>query len=332
MSDESINNAAGAGAAGAGSSGAGEAAAGAGAGVGQGGGAGDGTGAGAGSAAVAPWYSDWLKTDGSVNASSYDRLPNDIKHIAPSLKNCKTADDVLRQLAHANTLAGKKGLVPLAADAPAEAVKARAELMKSINGVPDKPEGYGFVRPDAVPEGAWNSDLAAGAAALMHKHNIPPAAAKELMALNVAEGVKQMQAQADYEQKFFAAQDKAFSDVLSRENVSAEKGLEMAERGARMFGIDPASPIFKNAEVRAAMYRVSLATGESKFVDGQGASSVAPNDAAKAESIAHDKSNPKYAIYWDKNHAQNRSVVAEVNALRANAAAAAQARATGGRR
>ena len=70
-------------------------------------GGGVGTGAGAGSAAATPWYSDWLKSDGTVNPASYERMPDHLKHLAPSLANAKNVDDVMTKMAHLNTLAGR---------------------------------------------------------------------------------------------------------------------------------------------------------------------------------------------------------------------------------
>ena len=79
------------------------------------------------SAVVEPWFNEWLQKDGTLNSKAYERMPDDLKHLAPSLANAKTIDDVMRKVANLSTLAGKKGLAPLPADAPPDAVKARGE-------------------------------------------------------------------------------------------------------------------------------------------------------------------------------------------------------------
>ena len=70
------------------------------------------------SEAPKPWHSDWVKADGTINHESYSRLPENLKHLAPSLANVKTPDDMLARISHLTNLAGKKGLGPLPANAP----------------------------------------------------------------------------------------------------------------------------------------------------------------------------------------------------------------------
>jgi len=277
---------------------------------------------------TAPWYSDWLKSDGTVNPASYERMPDHLKHLSGSLKNHATVNDVFTKMAHLETLAGKKGLGPLPENAPPDVVKARNDLMRSINGVPEKPDGYGIAKPADLPDTAWNPKAAESAAAIMHKYNVPPSAAKELVASQVAIAKEQLAAQANYEAQFFAAQETKIKDEFARANVPFDKGMELATRTARTFGIDPeTNPIFKNADVILALQKVGVAIGEPKLITGDANKPAdAMTDQQRAEDIIHNKSNPENAIYWNGGHPQNKAVKQKVNSLLAEAARAKIAR------
>ncbi len=275
---------------------------------------------------TSPWYSDWLKADGAVNPAAYERLPDHLKHLAPSLKNAKTVDDVMVQFAHANLLAGKKGLAPLPADAPANVVAERNALIRSIQGVPDKPEGYGIAQPADLPDALWNGAYVGEAAKILHAHNAPPSAVKALVELSVAEGRKQMAEQANYEVAFFKQQEQRIAEQFQLDGIPVEKGMDLAARTAQRFGIDPEkNPIFKNADVVLMLQRVGVAIGEPNLVTGQVGGPEAIDNQARAEDIMHNKANPEYAIYWNGGHPQNRAVKAKVAAFM-EAASRAQAK------
>ena len=269
-----------------------------------------------------PWYKGYIADDGKVNPSAYERMPDDIKHLGGSLKTHGTIDDVFRKMAHLETLAGKKGLAPLPADAPADAVAARNQLLAEINGVPKTPQEYGIIKPQDLPDVAWNQKSAETAAQIMHKYNVPPAAARELVASQVEFAKQQIQAQADYEKNFFAEQDRAIKNQLAQDGVSFDKANDLAMRAARQFGIDPeTNPVFKNASVFLALARAATAIGEPNLVTGDSPIPAgAVSDGAKAEDIIHNKTNPEYNIYWDGGHPQNRAVKAKVAALMESAA------------
>lgn len=284
----------------------------------------------------APWHTEWMKPDGTLNPSVYDRLPDDIKHLAntTSLKNSKTVEDVFRKIASLETLAGKKGLGPLPDNAPAEAKAERDLLLRSINGVPEKPEGYGIVKPADLPDAAWNPKSAEAAAAIMHKYNVPPAAARELVASQVGFAKQQIAEQASYEANFFAEQETSFRTEAAKNGMAPDKALDLAERSARRFGIDPeADVIFKNAKVRMALAKVAVAVGEPNLVTGNTAAEAnnGMSDNDRAKDIISNHSNPERAIYWDAAHPQHKAVVAKVQALMAEDARKRQV-ATGARR
>lgn len=273
--------------------------------------------------ATGPWYADWLKTDGTVNPAAYERLPEHLRHLGPSLANAKSIDDVMLKMAHLNTLAGKKGLAPLPADAPANVKAERDALMRSINGVPEKPEGYGITKPKDLPDALWNGEYVNEAAKILHAHNAPPSAVAQLVQLSLKEGQKQMAAQASYEAEFFRQQEQKIAEGFQQQGIPTEKGLDLASRTAQRFGIDPKeNPIFKNADVVMMLHKVGIAIGEPNLVTGEGAAPDVQSDAAKAEDIIHNKANPEYAIYWNGGHPQNRAVKEKVQAWLASASRA----------
>lgn len=278
-----------------------------------------------------PWYKDWLKSDGTVDSKAYERLPDHLKHLSNSLKNHTKIDDVFTKMAHLETLAGKKGLGPLPEGAAPDVVKARNDLMRSINGVPEKPEGYGIAKPADLPDAVWNNDLAAASAKIMHDHNVPPQAVKALVNLQVEMTKKQLAEQSNYETKFFAEQDRKVKESFSREGTAYDKGVELAARTARTFGIDPESnPVFKNADVMLAFQKIGVAIGEPKLITGDAKVEDGMSNQARAEDIIHNKSNPDNKAYWDANHPQNKAVKQKVQAMFAEATRGAMARQTSG--
>lgn len=283
-------------------------------------------------AAPGPWTSDWVKPDGAINHAAFERLPDDLKPLAPSLANTKTAEDLLRKMVHLNSLAGRKGLAPLPADAKPEDVAAHQAVIRAVMGVPEKPEGYGFTRPEDLPEQAWNEENAKAAMALMHKHNVSPAAAKELLALQVNATKANIEAQVKYEQDFYAQQDQSFRQALTKSGDDYDKVMNVVNLTAQRFGMPADHPILKNADTRLMLQSIAKAIGEPVTVTGQGTDTGTKSERALAESIIHDKTNPEYAAYWDGQHPKNKEVKAKVMAMQEAAVTKERAAAQGGRR
>lgn len=281
----------------------------------------------------APWHTEFFKPDGALNRDVFGRLPEQYRTMGEGeLKNVHTAEDFLKKVHNLSSLAGKKALAPLPSDASPELVAERNALLRVVNGVPDKPDGYGIARPDDFPEAAWNAEAATAAAAIMHKYNVPPAAAKELVASQMQHARTQMKAQADMEAKWFADQDTAFQAEMAKAGVASDKGLELALRTARTFGVDPESPIFKNAAVRAMLYKVGVAVGEPRLVTGTDAAGAGQKSPGQlADEITHNKKNEDYEAYWNPGHAQNKAVKQRVLALREEQARLDELASKGGR-
>lgn len=282
------------------------------------------------------WSSFWLKPDGTIDHTAFARAPEQLRGLADGeLKNSKDIEGVLTKMQHLATLAGKKGLAPLPADAKPEVVAERNVLLRSINGVPEKPEDYGITKPADLPDAAWSADAAKSFVAIAHKHNVSPAAVKEIIAEQAKLAMAGVGAQETASKEYFAGQEQAFKDALNKEGVPYDKALDLATRAAKTFGIDPAGSEFAHASVRLMLHKVAVALGEPRLVTGAtGDASGGLGDRAKAEAIIHDKTNPEFAIYWDAAHPQNNAVKQKVMQWMAAAATAEQQQrlAAGGRR
>lgn len=269
-----------------------------------------------------PFYKDWIKPDGSLNKDAYARLPDHVKHLSSTMERYPTVEAFLTGIANLQTLAGKKGLAPLPANAPAEVVAERNALLRSINGAPEKPDGYGIQRPQDIPETAWDDAVVKKSAEVFHKYNATPQMVKELVAIQAESTKQQIKAQEAYTAQFFAAQDKAFGEAVRASGESLEAASDLASRTALRLGIDPTTnPVFKNADLRMALVKAGRMIGEDKFVSGETKGNVISDYAAAAKDIVSNKSNPEHAAYWDGNHPMNKSVKEKVYSLRAAAAA-----------
>ena len=270
-------------------------------------------------AAGTPFHSDWLRADGTLNAESYKRLPEDVRWVGDTLAKYKTPEELVRGVANLSTAVGKKGLIPLPDNAPPEARAERTALLNAINGVPKEAKDYGITRPQDLPEAAWNQPLAETFTKWAHENSVSPAAAKKLIALTAESTKAQLAAQAQYETDFFAGHEKAWETAIRTENMPADRANALAERGAAQLGMDLTKPehqiLMKNSTVRLAMMRAALATGEDTFVSGDSDRAAAGNPEGQASDIVHNKANPEYEPYWDSRHPQHKSVVEKVNGL-----------------
>lgn len=269
-------------------------------------------------APVTPNFSDWRKSDGTINHEAFKALPEDIRYVGDSLTKYKTDVDLFRGIAHLQTLGGKKGLIPLAADAPKEAIAERKSLLDSVNGVPKEAKDYGLKKPDDLPDSAWNPKTVEGAQAWAHKWSISPAALNELVGLNLAGAKEQIAAYADQEKQFLADQQKAFDGQIRQENIPAERANALVDRGAIQLGLNPELPedqmLLKNAKVRLMAMRNAMATGE----DSAGAPNSAVNggggDPEKlANDAAHNKANPLHEPLYNPSHPQHKMAKEKVD-------------------
>lgn len=120
-------------------------------------------------------------TEAGLDRSKLDSLPEEAKSFRSMLEKYPTENDLFTGLKNLQYSASQKRLERPPEDAPDDIKAQHQQMVREYNRVPESPEGYGLNRPDDIPEELWNDDRAAGIADIMHRHNIPPEAVKELM-------------------------------------------------------------------------------------------------------------------------------------------------------
>jgi hypothetical protein len=167
-----------------------------------------------------------------------------------------------------------------------------AEFRKAL-GVPEKPDDYGDLRPDTIPPEMWDPESSKALSQIAHKHNLPPAAIKEIVGLYAGQIDKQVKLgeaqQAQYMAGEVAILQKAWGNQFS-ENIN------IATRVAATIGLDPKDPALQNSTMVQALRRVGDLISGDKLVNGATIGlSGSPKDQAQA--IMTDPSNPHYKAY-----------------------------------
>lgn len=268
------------------------------------------------------WAKGWLKEDGTLDHSVFDKAPDDYKGIKKEVERYKTFGDYLKGQKEREAMLGRKGLVePLPANATAEQVAERSALLRKVNGAPEDAKGYGLTRPEGVPETAWDQKYADSIAAIAHKHGLPPAALKELAATELAYSQAQQKASNDQAQAWYDSQDKLIREALTKEGSDYAKGLELAQRAGRKWGVAPDSPLLKNATVFMLLNRLAKADSEDVIIKGELEglglkADLSPAEAEKqADDIQNNKENPLNKAFKDRNDPDHAKARAKWEAL-----------------
>lgn len=296
-----------------GAAGAGAAAAAGGAGAVTAGGAG--AAAGGAAAAPPPYYKGLYGDDGKIDKAALERLPDHLKGFKELFARADTIDAALTMWGNANGLASKKALTPLDAAAPDHVKAERKAMLDGANNVPKDPKGYGIARPETFPEEHWNQAGADKMAALAHKHSLSPDAVKELLGLQVELTQGEIAKGQQFEAEFFKTQDFEFEKAARASGMDVKRATELATRGAATLGIDPKSPIFKNAAVRTACMRMTALVSEDKLVTGDAAASGPADHRAAARDIMGNPQNPLHKAWNDSADPRHDEAVEKVNQL-----------------
>lgn len=276
--------------------------------------------------ATGAFYADWIKPDGSLNADSYKRLPEDIRYFGDKLARYKNPEELVRGFAHLEHMASGKGILPLPANAPADAIAQRKALMDSANGVPKEPKGYGLAKPEKLPEGVeWNDKRAEAFSTWAHKHSVAPQAAKELFDWYLSEIGGDAQSQSAYVNNFFAEQNTQWQKFATTQGIPVDKADALVERGAIALGFNMQDQnhqtLLKNATVRAALMKHALATGEDSSITGSNEGAASSGPETEMQDIMHNEANPLYAPLYDSSHPQHRMAKEKVEQLARQVAA-----------
>lgn len=268
-----------------------------------------------------PYYRGLYGEDGTIDKKAWDRLPEHLKGHKEAFSQHGSMDALLTYTANLASLAGKKGLAPLPANAPDHVKAERSKLLREINGAPDKPEGYAVKRPEQVPEGMWSDEYANGVVGILHRHNASPDLVNELIGFDGNHAAKMLElAKTGKEQQetaHMAEQVKALETALPNQ-AERSKALTTARRAALTVGLDPdKNPIFKSADAVLAFAKLGSYLSEDKLVSGDGGDPLTGggNDFAKAQDILSNPDNAQHKAYRDASHPQHKQTVDLVNKL-----------------
>ena len=269
-----------------------------------------------------PYYKGLYNEDGSINPKNWERLPDELKDLRPTLERQKDINGILHDLKHSRFLAGQKALAPLPPGSPPEVVAKRKELLDTINGVPKDVKEYGIAKPADLPDVAWNPKLADGAVAWAQKYSVAPSALKELVGLTGELAKSQLAQQEQYTQQFWTQEQKTFEATIARDNIPADRATALVEKGAIALGLNlqdaKTQTFLKGADARLMAMRHALAIGEdSAATQGTGTEGGAKDYYALARDIQANPANPEYAVYRNTegkySRSQHESVVNKVN-------------------
>lgn len=264
-------------------------------------------------------FSEWRKSDGTINHEAFKALPEDIRYVGESLSKYKTDVDLFRGIAHLQTLGGKKGLIPLPDNAPKEVQAERKALLDSINGVPKEAKDYGIAKPANLDDKYWMPELADGFTNWAHKWSVSPAAVKEIVGMQMGTVQKQLDTQAQHEQQFWDNEQKTFDNQLRTEGVQSDRAQALVERGAIKLGLDMKDPqtqtFLKGANARLMAMRHAIATGEDSSVKANTSNAGEADPEQMASDAVHNKANPLYEPLYNASHPQHKMAKEKVDGL-----------------
>jgi hypothetical protein len=275
------------------------------------------------------WFTSWIKQDGTLDHTAFDKAPDEVRKMRPDLERYKTPDEFVKAWGGLKTLATKKGIIdPLPKDATPEMKAEHQAIIRRVNGVPENPEGYNLTKPQDLPDNLWDQNYANMMAKVAHEEGLSPTAMQKLAQAEIAHTKTIIEQNQKMEQEWFQKQDALFREVAQREGLDYGKAKDLAERAGARYGADPQNPLYKNATFLAIMTRVGKALGEDSMVKGESAKNMSlspdqmtPEQAnAAARDVSTNKEHADYKAYWDKNHKNHDEVVNRVNKLWVKAA------------
>lgn len=250
-------------------------------------------------------------------ASWRDALPEDIRGHA-SLSKFETQEGLAKSYLNLEKmLGGEKIPVPKEGDA-----EGWQRYLKA-GGLPEKPDDYGFTKPETLPEGfQYDEALDKRLAGMMHKANVLPSQAKalreELMAL-VAEGAQENLNTANAQKAAKDLEVQRGTEALKQEWGQAfEQRGKVAGAAINKF-LSPetiaamdAAGLANNPAIVRDMYNLGTKLAGEKELIGALETSQSPADL---DSAIADYRSKHGAAMMDKNHPDHRVRVAEFTKL-----------------
>lgn len=266
--------------------------------------------------ATKPYYDGLFKTDGTINTTNYDRLPEELMPHKETFQKYGTAEALFTKFHNLETLAGKKGLQALPEGASEEDRAKHNALIGEITGVPDTPEGYGLVKPEDLPDEYWNEDNAKEFATAAKAENVTP---KQLQALQTVQHQQNQKALAEQGQmeEAYHKEQKAILEAAWGTGEDFIKNEQLARRGARTLNVD-IEKYHGDAELLQAFHAITGMVSESRQVFDVGEQGgTGQNAKQKAADIINNEVNPLNKAFWDVNHPQHEFATKEQQRLEA---------------
>lgn len=258
----------------------------------------------------------WIGSDGKIDKTAYDRLPEHLKPFAETFKKYDTDEAFLGAFAHSIGLNGKKGLMPLPKDASEADKEAWGSRLRELLNVPKDPSGYGVLeKPKDVPEEMWNGEYVQTMAGIMHKYNAPPEMVKALFEADAKFGAG---ARAKGQEAVNQTRVKAEAEIGTAFGGERDAKIAGAKRAAATLGLDVNDPsIGNNPKVIIALSKVADLLGEDKLIKGgsEGSGPGGLSDRERAKDIVMNKANPLHEAYHDPAHGGHRQAVAQYQNL-----------------
>jgi hypothetical protein len=211
-------------------------------------------------------FHELINPDGTFAQGWTDKLPEAFKPFGPSVGRFPSITDLIGGYANAEKAISAKKLTPPGENATPEQV---AEWRKLV-GAPDKPDGYGPLKPEKLPAGAeWSDELAGKLAEIGHKHHLPKAALADLVALNLSAQEAAAQKNGTDAEAYVAQQTEALKKEWGQ---GYEENLAQSVKAAKLLGVDITDPeVGSNAKMIRLLHSASKLMREDKLLGGDGA-------------------------------------------------------------
>lgn len=237
--------------------------------------------------AFTPSYEGVLQPDGTF-AEGWTSKALGPQYNGP-LATAKSIADVDKLLRDNMAAARQQGIRPINENSKPEEIAA----FRKAFGVPETPEAYGSLKPEKFPDAMWDKEGEKALTAIAHKHNVPPAALKDILGLYGSQVEQQMQQLQAEQESSLAAEGAKLKQAWGEKY---NDNLRVAQRFAATIGLQPTNPIFNSAEAVIAMVQGASLVGEDRLINGKTVGLPA-SDTERATSIMTNPQDPLYAKY-----------------------------------
>ncbi len=236
----------------------------------------------------------WVKPDGAWDDGVFDRLPPELQPAKATLGKYKSLPEFIKGHMHLQQHLGKAATAVMVPDE--RATPEELATYRHAIGVPESPDAY-QIRPEQLPDGLqWNDDLAKPYAAIAHRHNVPEAAMRELVAENVRQQGLHNRAAAGLMDERLQEGQRALRSTFG---ADYDKKISLATRAAQVAGLDVKSSGLCDPQVVVALSRLGAMLSEDKLVGPGGTTRHELAGKSLARDIQTNTDNPRYQKYQD---------------------------------